>query len=187
MTAKLSELLPQLRQAATGYEEASGSDKRLWLEEYVHLLIECLHEAGPEDLADAPLIDIAAMPVRPRPDADTERRKEGSIASPTLLARVCAIMDLAAADGISEETAAEVLVQQLLHAGVRVPEFRGYIDKTMGLLDWRLRFYTFRQPQEAWAEYVSFTRTFADLNIPRARKALELRLWDRRTKRRKSI
>jgi diguanylate cyclase (GGDEF)-like protein len=117
----------------------------------------------------------------PRPSAEVKERRHRSPPGDGLLARVCAVIDLLVAVGLSEEAAANTMAQKMLSAGIAFPrnsQVTGWADY---ILVWRRAFRHGIASNDALEEY---RNVVAAINsIPpedRLECVLESDLWNRR-------
>jgi len=101
--------------------------------------------------------------------------------SDALLARVCAVIDLLIASGLSAEVAAQAMVQRMIAAGVPVPESEDAGNWWKSLLTWKLAFRNGAATDDTLREYQKVLAAIESLS-PQERVELVLgnELWDRR-------
>ena len=72
-----------------------------------------------------PRMGVSLARLLPRPVPEARDRRNRHPASDGLLGRICAVLDLLIASGLSEDSAAEILAQRLTAAGVPPPKNKG--------------------------------------------------------------
>jgi two-component system cell cycle response regulator len=118
---------------------------------------------------------------RPRPSPEVRERRRGLAACDGLLARVCAVVDLLVASGLTEEIAAQTLAQRMVSAGIPFPgnaRCEGWGDY---ILAWRAAFRDGVTSDRALEEYCNVVAAID--SIPpqdRVDCVLENDLWNRR-------
>jgi hypothetical protein len=98
--------------------------------EYLALIGEFLLEQGRGTAVLAPLLDIhEALEESYRRQRgqkiENERRQSMQIANPWVMARVCAVIDILVASGVSADHAAQALSRQLMASKLSLPEEGG--------------------------------------------------------------
>lgn len=127
-----------------------------------------------------PRLGVSLARLLPRPSEDVKERRNRRPGSERLVARVCAVMDLLIASGLSEEIAAQTMAQRLIAAGIPVPtEASG--DWCRCLLARREAFRDGAVTDEVLKEYQSVVAALESVApYERVEWALANELWDRR-------
>jgi hypothetical protein len=113
-------------------------------------------------------------------DPEIQDRRQCQSPSDILLARVCAVIDLLIASGLSLETAAELMTEEMMIAGIPAPTAPG-LTFCQRLLAWRNDFAQNRTSPESRGEYEYFTAEIHGVPLQkRIEKVLGESLWNRR-------
>ena len=109
-----------------------------------------------------------------------ERRKTFP-PSDALLARVCAVIDLLIASGLSEDVATQAMVQRMMEAGVRLPENEDAGSLWKRIKSLRVAFQNGAATDDTFREYQNVVAAI-ELLPPeeRVERVLGNELWDRR-------
>jgi two-component system cell cycle response regulator len=113
-------------------------------------------------------------------DPGIQDRRQRQTPSDVLLARVCAVIDLLIASGLSQETAAELMTEKMIMAGIPAPTAPG-VTFCQRLLSWRNDLESNRTSPESRGEYEYFTAEIHGVPAQeRIEKVLGESLWNRR-------
>ena len=139
-----------------------------------------LERGYPEAMSQPPPkgVNVVCMAAKPRHPGE---RREALPPSDALLARVCAVIDLLIASGLSEEVATQTMAQRMIAAGVPVPENEDAGNWWKSLLAWKLAFRNGAATDDTLREYQNVLAAIESLS-PHKRVELVLgnELWDRR-------
>ena len=132
-------------------------------------------------MSDRPQLGVSIARHLPAPATSLRDRRKGAPPGPGLYARVFAIVDLLVSAGLSEDTAARILVQRLVRAGVPAPDDVEPNDWWRDILDRRAAFRAGDATSENLQDYRNVVSAIE--SIPphdRVECALSNDLWDRR-------
>jgi diguanylate cyclase (GGDEF)-like protein len=116
-------------------------------------------------------------------DTEITDRRQNDPPSDVLLARVCAVIDLLVASGLSQETAAELMTEKMMMTGIPAPAALG-LTFCQRLLSWRNDLALNRTSAESRGEYEYFTAEIHEVPPQeRIERVIGKSLWDRRSSR----
>lgn len=128
---------------------------------------------------------VSLVRLLPRPSSEVRDRRKRQPASPALVARVCAVVDLLIASGLDEDVAFETLGQRLVVADIPLPKKRNASSSWPAYLREQRVWLRSEEPaEEVLKEYRSVVDAL-DAMAPHERVgwALENDVWDRRRER----
>jgi hypothetical protein len=156
--------------------------------EYLALIGEFLLEQGRGTAVLAPLLDIheALEEVYRRQrgqKTESERRQSMQIASPWVMARVCAVIDILMASGVSADHAAQAVSRQLMASKLSLPEEGGDSRGWKRVQIWHHRLTTIGRAHPQFEAAQRFKdELFGKHGATTAALALNHPLWDRRAR-----
>ena len=119
---------------------------------------------------------IARQPQAPRPNRE---RRKGAPPSDALLARISAVVDLLVDSGLSEQGAAQLMIDRMVSAGVCIPKTGP--ARWKDLLAWRADLRNGAAWEDVTREYAEFLALIAAFPPhERVDRILQEALWDRR-------
>ena len=119
--------------------------------------------------------------VATNPPRHPGERRKAHPPSDALLARVCAVIDLLIASGLSEEIATQTMVQRMIAAGVPVPESEEADNWWKSMLAWKAAFRNGAATDDTLKEYQNVLEAIDSLPLhERVELVLGNELWDRR-------
>jgi diguanylate cyclase (GGDEF)-like protein len=124
---------------------------------------------------------VRSISRKPASGSKRNERRKGEPPSDSLLARICAVIDLLVASGMSEEGAAQVMTRRMIAVGVSAPKKGHAPTGWKRLLAWKAELQDGLSAQGALDEYRDFAAQID--RIPpqeRVERVLEDELWNRR-------
>lgn len=132
-------------------------------------------------MSQRPRLGVSLARLLPRPFPKVRERRNALPPSNALLARVCAVIDLLSASGLSDKVAAQVMVQRMMAAGIPVPEDAEAGNWWQCILAWRLSFRNGTATDAALSEYQDVVAAIESIAPhERVECVLSNDLWDRR-------
>lgn len=132
-------------------------------------------------MSQRPRQGVSLARLLPRPCQDVRERRNRLPASDELLARVCAVIDLLIASGLSEDVAAQTMSQKMLAAGIPAPKNGKVSSWEESLLAWRAASRNGTGTEDALREYRKVVAAIESIAPhERVESVLENELWDRR-------
>ena len=132
-------------------------------------------------MSQRPRLGVSLARLLPRPFPEIRERRNALPPSNALLARVCAVIDLLSASGLSDKVAAQVMVQRMMAAGIPVPEGAEAGNWWQCILAWRLSFRNGTVTDDALSEYQDVVAAIESVAPhERVECVLSNDLWDRR-------
>jgi hypothetical protein len=127
---------------------------------------------------------VRSIARKPVASSKRKERRKGEPPSDALLARVCAIIDLLVASGLSEEGAAQVMMRRMIAGGASAPKTGNAPTPWKRLLAWKAELQDGLRPLDAMDEYRSFAAQIEKIPAQeRVERVLEDELWNRRQSR----
>jgi hypothetical protein len=183
-----TETLDKIEAMAAAYATAAEDAKKAIALEYIALVGHFLIDQGRSDRILFPLLDVleeleAALSSSQNHMGGEDRRQGDTDASPHMLARVSAVIDLLTAAGFSQEHAAQILTRQMLSQRLKLPLTGGDPRGWRRVHLWRQRFLATGRESPQWAMYVSFKEELLmTFGTGLAHAAVRNPIWDRRSK-----
>ncbi len=187
MSDTSSNTLDKIEATAALYAAAPETEKRTIALEYLALLGHLLIDQNRSDRLLFPLLDVIEDLESGRErgfedDPDEDRRQGAMEASPQVLARICAVIDLLIAAGFSQEHAAQILTRQMLSKNLKLPATSGDPRGWRRVQLWRQRFLATGRDTREWPTYQEFKDTLIQTFGPAfAHTAVRTPVWDRRS------
>jgi diguanylate cyclase (GGDEF)-like protein len=127
---------------------------------------------------------VRSIARKPVASSKRKERRKGEPPSDALLARVCAIIDLLVASGLSEEGAAQVMMRRMIAGGASAPKTGNAPTPWKRLLAWKAELQDGLRPAAALDEYRGFATQIEKIPAQeRVERVLEDELWNRRQSR----
>jgi len=127
---------------------------------------------------------VRSIARKPVSSSKRRERRKGEPPSDALLARVCAVIDLLVASGLSEEGAAQVMTRRMIAGRVSAPKKGQAPTGWKRLLAWKAELQDGLRPLDAMDEYRSFAAQIEKIPAQeRVERVLEDELWNRRQSR----
>ncbi len=187
MSEASSNTLDKIEAAAALYAAAPEAKKRAIALEYLALLGHFLIDQKRSDSLLFPLLDVIESLESGQQSgvdvaADEERRQGETEASPQVLARISAVIDLLIAAGFSQEHAAQILTRQMLSKNLKLPATSGDPRGWRRVQLWRQRFLATGRETPEWPTYQEFKDSLIQTYGPAfAHTAVRTPVWDRRS------
>jgi hypothetical protein len=186
MTDRGIRTLDKIEALAAAYANAAPAAKRAIAVEYVALLGDFLIEQGRGQRVLFPLLDLLEELEQEQSashsSSEEERRQGCAEASPDVLARVVAAIDVLIAAGFSQEHASQVVARQMLTQRLKLPEGGGDPRGWRRVQIWRQRFLAAGRASPQWAMYVRFKEELhKTFGAKLASAAVRQPIWDRRS------
>jgi len=182
-----STAIEKLASVAMASSTADEAGKRiLWLE-YLALVGEHLLDHGCSPAVLGPLLDIhedlqTQYSNITKRDGD-ERRRNMQVASPMVMGRITAVIDILIAAGFSADNAAQIVSRQMLARNLGLPEEGGDSRGWKRVQIWHHRITTLGKAHPQFETYQAFKNELLALHGQQtASLAVGQAMWDRRTR-----
>ena len=179
--------LDKLEAIATACASTGGKDSQALHLEYLALIGEMLLEQNRGTAVLGPLLDIhdslEEIYQRQRgQQLESERRQAMQIASPWVMARVSAVIDILMASGFSSDHAAQIVSRQMMARNLALPEEGGDSRGWKRVQIWHHRLATIGRTHPQFEACQLFKDDIVGRHGPEpAALALNQALWDRRS------
>ena len=186
MNERSTHILDKLDAMAVACAGTSDDVKRVFHLEYLALVGELLLEQGRGTALLGPLLDIhegldEAHCSQPGRKLENERRADMQTASPHMMARVCSVIDILIASGLSSDHAAQIVSRQMMSRRLILPVEGGDARGWKRVEIWRHRLVTLAKAHPQFEASQKFKeQLLAEYGAETATHALSQPLWDRR-------
>ena len=124
---------------------------------------------------------VRGMRLLPRPSLEVRERRTGLPPSEGLLARVCAVVDLLVASGLSDEHSIHIMAQRLMAAGIPAPRNGQAANWWHSIAAWKATVRNGVATDEALKEYQNLVAAIESIPTrDRIEYVLENEIWNRR-------
>jgi len=132
-------------------------------------------------MSQRPRLGVSLARLLPRPFPEVRERRNALPPSDELLARVCAVIDLLIASGLSEKIAAQIMAKKMTAAGIPAPKSGEEGNWWQCILSWRVAFRNGAASVDALSEYQDVVAAIESIAPhERVECVLGSDLWDRR-------
>jgi hypothetical protein len=188
MSDRIAATLEKLEAIAVACAQPDAPKSRAFQLEYLALIGELLLEQNRGTAILGPLLDIhdtleATYQRQNGERIERERRQALVNASPWVMARVSAVIDILVAAGISADHAAQVVSRQMMARNLALPEEGGDSRGWKRVQIWHHRLTTLGRTHPQFEASQNFKdELFVKYGAGAAERALSIPLWDRRTR-----